>query len=39
MELKRFLIDMLILFFMLSTLITIAVSVSGSIFDAEASFG
>ncbi|MGX8774393.1 MAG: hypothetical protein ACSW8G_04975 [Bacillota bacterium] len=39
MELKRFLIDMLILFFMLSTLITVAISLSGSVFDGGARFG
>lgn len=39
MELKRFLINKLILFFMLSTLITVAVSLIGSIFDSEAQFG
>ena len=39
MELKRFLINKLILFFMLSTLITIAVSLIGSAFDPEGRFG
>lgn len=39
MEFKRFLVNKLILFFMLSTLITVAVSLIGSVFDAEARFG
>ena len=39
MEFKRFLINKLILFFMLSTLITIAVSLIGSAFDSSALFG
>ncbi|MBR5383264.1 MAG: hypothetical protein IK133_05520 [Clostridia bacterium] len=41
MEFKRFLINKLILFFMLSTLITVAVSVIGSAFaaDAQLSYG
>ena len=39
MELKRFLINKLILFFMLSTLITAAVSLIGSAFDSEAQLG
>ena len=36
MDLKRFLINRLILFFILSTLIAVAVSLIGSAFDAEA---
>ncbi len=36
MEFKRFLVDKLSLFFMLSTLITIAVSLIGSLFDSTA---
>ena len=39
MELKRFIINKLILFFMLSTLITVAVSLVGSAFEPEARFG
>lgn len=39
MEFKRFLVNKLILFFMLSTLIAVAVSVIGSAFDAGARFG
>ena len=39
MEFNRFLINKLILFFMLSTLITVAVSLIGSAFDPEAQFG
>lgn len=39
MEFKRFLVNKLILFFMLSTLITAAISVIGSAFDADARFG
>lgn len=39
MELKRFLVNKLILFFMLSTLIAVAVSLTGSAFDADASLG
>lgn len=39
MEFKRFLVDKLILFFMLSTLITVAVSLTGSVFDGSARFG
>ena len=39
MELKRFLVNKLILFFMLSTLITVAVSLIGSVFDGNARFG
>jgi hypothetical protein len=38
-ELKRYLINKLILFFILSTLITVAVAVIGSAFDSEARFG
>ena len=37
MELKRFLVNRLILFFILSTLIAVAVSLIGSAFDADAS--
>ena len=39
MEFKRFLVNKLILFFMLSTLITVAVSLIGSKFDSGASLG
>ena len=39
MELKRFLINKLILFFMLSTLIAVAVSLIGSVFDPDGRFG
>ncbi len=39
MEFKRFLINKLFLFFMLSTLITVAVSLIGSSFDGEARLG
>ena len=39
MEFKRFLINKLILFFMLSTLITVAVSLIGSAFDPDSRFG
>ena len=39
MEIKRFLINKLILFFMLSTLITVAVSLIGSAYDHEARLG
>ena len=39
MEFKRFIVNKLILFFMLSTLITVAVAVIGSVFDGGASFG
>jgi len=39
MELKRFLINKLILFFSLSTLIAVAVSLIGSVYDADASLG
>ncbi len=39
MEFKRFLINKLILFFMLSTLITVAVALIGSAYDSEARFG
>lgn len=39
MEFKRFLVNKLILFFMLSTLITVAVVLIGSAFDPEAQFG
>ncbi len=39
MEFKRFLVNKLMLFFMLSTLITIAVSLIGSVFDGGARFG
>jgi len=39
MEFKRFLVNKLILFFMLSTLITVAVFLIGSAFDSDARFG
>lgn len=39
MELKKFLVKKLILFFLLSTLITAAVSLIGSAFDSEARLG
>ena len=39
MEFKRFLVNKLILFFLLSTLITVAVSLIGSAFDGDARFG
>ena len=39
MEFKRFLVNKLILFFMLSTLIAVAVSLIGSKFDSGASLG
>ena len=39
MEFKRFLVNKLILFFMLSTLITVAIVLIGSAFDPEAQFG
>lgn len=39
MEFKRFLVNKLILFFMLSTLIAITVSLIGSAFDGDARFG
>ena len=39
MEFKRFLINKLILFFMLSTLITVAVSLIGTAYDSDARFG
>ena len=39
MEFKRFLVNKLILFFMLSTLITVAVALIGSAFDGDASVG
>lgn len=39
MDFKQFIIDKLILFFMLTTFITIAIFVLGSVFDADASFG
>ena len=39
MEFKKFLVNKLILFFMLSTLITLAVSGMGSAFDGEARLG
>ena len=38
-EFKRFLVNKLILFFMLSTLIAVAVSLIGSVFDGDARFG
>ena len=39
MEFKRFIVNKLILFFMLSTLITVAISLIGSAFDPEGRFG
>ena len=39
MEFKRFLVNKLILFFMLSTLITAAVSLIGLLFDGDTRFG
>ncbi|MBR4906122.1 MAG: hypothetical protein IKZ44_04640 [Clostridia bacterium] len=39
MGFKRFLVNKLILFFMLSTLITVAIVIIGSAFDPEAQFG
>ena len=39
MEFKRFLVNKLTLFFMLSTLIALAISLIGSSFDGEARFG
>jgi hypothetical protein len=39
MEFKRFLVNKIILFFMLSTLITVAVSLIGSTFDGGTRFG
>ena len=39
MEFKRFLVNRLILFFMLSTLITVAIVLIGSAFDPEAQLG
>ncbi len=39
MEFKRFLVNKLILFFMLSTMITVAVSLIGSAYDSGARFG
>lgn len=39
MEFKRFLVNKLILFFMLSTLIAVAISLIGSAFDGDARFG
>lgn len=39
MEFKRFLINKLIVFFTLSTLITVVISLIGSAYDADASFG
>ena len=39
MEFKKFLIEKMTLFFMLSTLITAAVSLIGSAYDTEALFG
>lgn len=39
MEFKRFLVNKIILFFMLSTLITVAVSLIGSAFDGGTRFG
>ena len=39
MEFKRFLVNKLILFFMLTTLITVVISVLGLVFDADTRFG
>ena len=39
MEMKRFLVNKLILFFTLSTLITVTVALVGSVFDPGARFG
>ena len=39
MEFKRFLVNKLILFFMLSTMITVVVSLIGSVYDSGARFG
>ncbi|MBQ1490578.1 MAG: hypothetical protein IIZ39_01355 [Blautia sp.] len=39
MNFRRFLLHQITLFFMLSTLITVAVSLMGSMFDSEARFG
>lgn len=39
MDFKRFVLDKLYLFFMLTTLITVAVYVLGSVYDPGASFG
>ena len=39
MEFKRFLINKLILFFMLSTLIAVAISLIGLLFDGDTRFG
>ena len=39
MDFKRFLVNKLILFFMLSTLITVAVSLIGLLFDGDMRFG
>ena len=39
MNFKRFLLQQLFLFFMLSTLITVAISLIGSFFDRDALFG
>ena len=39
MEFKRFLVNKLILFFMLSTLITVAVSLTGTVFDGDRQLG
>lgn len=39
MEFKRFLVNKLILFFMLSTLITVAIALIGSAFDPKAQLG
>ena len=39
MDFTRFIVNKLILFFMLSTLITVAISLIGSVFDPEGRFG
>ena len=39
MKFKRFLVNQLTLFFMLSTLIAVAISLIGTLFDGEARFG
>lgn len=39
MKFKRFLVNQLTLFFMLSTLIAVAISLIGTVFDGEARFG
>lgn len=39
MEFKRFIVNILIIFFVLSTLITLAVALIGSVFDSGTQFG